>query len=148
MILHVDDRLLHGKILHGWSAFSARRILLISEDLDDEARVSAYKRVAHPVKLQCLLPGVDSLPPEMEGDFWLTDSLSIVKKLLEKKTQITSLVVIGLRQGGEELGPDFAPDSTVRNLLDSLTLKGLKIEIQAFPRAEAWIWPPRSSNTP
>ncbi len=140
-ILHLDDRLLHGKILHGWSAASSPRIVLISESLDDPELAASCAEAADPAACLCLEPGGEDLPEFRQGDFWLVDSLESAAGLL-RRGAFPALRIIGLREGGEELGPDFSPGAAARKLLDEMASEGLRIDIQSFPGARAWTWPP------
>ncbi len=141
MILHLDDRLLHGKILHGWSASSARRIGLISERMADPQQRTSCAEAAAPAPCLYIEPKARPLPPWAEGDFCLTDSLQLAAVLL-REGAFAGLKIIGLREGGEDLGPDFSPGVASRKLLDEMALEGLRIEIQPFPGTRAWTWPP------
>jgi len=139
MILHLDDRLLHGKILHGWSAAQASRIVLLSRRLED-ADLSARCREAAG-GIPCIsLDAEAKLPNPQPGDFWLTDNLELAGELL-RSGRAECLKIIGLRQGGEELGSDFSPEEQSRKMLDEWASQGLRIEIQSFPSSSARIWP-------
>jgi len=148
MILHVDDRLLHGRILHGWNAASAARILLVSERLDDEVLRRAFRLSAEPARILFVRPVAGPIPAERKGDFWLSDSLSCVEAMLEGKASISVLKIIGLREGGEALGPDLSPSAESRSALDRLAGGGLPVFLQPFPGDRPRAWPPRPSNTP
>ncbi len=139
MILHLDDRLLHGKILHGWSAAQASRIVLLSPRLKDSELSGLCQEAAGGSLCICLASSA-KLPEPEPGDFWLTDNLELARELL-RAGNAESLKIIGLRQGGEELGPDFCPDSSSRKMLDEMASQGLRIEIQSFPSSRARIWP-------
>jgi hypothetical protein len=139
MILHLDDRLLHGKILHGWAAAEAPRIVLISTRLQDFGLSDRCQEAAGGSLCICLATSA-KLPEPEPGDFWLTDNLDLARELLGAR-KAESLKIIGMRQQGEELGPDFCPNSSSRKLLDEIASQGLRIEIQSFPSSRARIWP-------
>ena len=141
MILHIDDRLLHGRILHGWDRGRAKRFVLISRRLADPAIRELYAQAAGKPTVFLPMAGEDPAPEE-KGDFWLADHPAAAAYLLEKGVALEALWIIALRQGGEFLRPDLTPDGVSLALLDDLRSRGLSVAYRPFLEAEAVAWPP------
>ena len=136
MVLHLDDRLLHGRILHGWAQpLGVRRFVLVSARLDDADRRAQFLEAALPRDLAFVLPGNAAWPaPEPEdGDFWLCDSPECAEFLLASGPAPVALILIGLREGGKPLAPDIAPSMATERSLEALVHAGLPVEIRPFP---------------
>ena len=143
MDLHLDDRLLHGRILHGWAPpLRVRRFVLVSARLGEADRRAQFREAALPRRLVFVLPGEAAWPaPEPEeGDFWLCDSLEGVDFLLASGPVPERLTLIGLREGGAPLAADIAPSKATARKLEALARAGLAIEIRPFPGAPGLPW--------
>jgi len=136
--LHLDDRLLHGRILHAWGErLGLRRYILISRCLADPARAALYRGVAAEAGCEILcLPLAEpwDLPAADEGDFWLTDEPSGALALLERGGRLERLLVLGLRDpDGEDLGDGMRAGPESLATLRSLAAGGVAVEIRPFP---------------
>ena len=149
MVLHLDDRLLHGRILHGWALpLGIRRFVLVSARQAAADRRAQFREAALPRRLVFVLPGDAAWPaPEPEdGDFWLCDSLEGVEFLLASGPVPEGLILIGLREGGTPLAADIAPSKKTGRRLEALSRAGLAIEIRPFPGAPGLPLPPSAGR--
>ena len=139
MILHLDDRLLHGRILHGWgAALGVRRYVLISARLADAARRQLAEAAAAEAgcALACAAPGDVQLPAPLSapGDFWLTDSPEAAEALLAEGTAFSELRLIGLREAqGRRFGEDVCVGERSLASLRRLAEAGVTVAVQRFP---------------
>ena len=152
MTLHLDDRLLHGRILLGWAQrLDATRFILISERLADPALRQSYAAIAaaEGLEIACLAPGeFPARSGELAPDgFWLSDSAESALALWRSGLRFERLVLIGLREAeGEALGEDVAVGAGSRRALDELLAAGIRIECQRYPTAD--ITPYRAAGGP
>jgi mannose/fructose/N-acetylgalactosamine-specific phosphotransferase system component IIB len=139
VILHLDDRLLHGRILHGWgAALGVRRYVLISASLVDPARRRLAEAAAAEAgcALACAAPGDAQLPAPLSapGDFWLTDSPETAEALLAGGTTFSELRLIGLREtGGRRVSEDVCVGERSLTGLRRLAEAGVAVAVQRFP---------------
>lgn len=138
--LHLDDRLLHGRVLHGWgSVLKPRRYVLVSATLTCAERRQLYRQNAAGTKLLCLSPGaaMNETPPAPEdGDFWLTDSPAAALWLHEAGCPFRRLLLLGLRDAaGIVLGDGYRADASHLAQLRALALRGVVVELRPFPGA-------------
>ncbi len=165
MDLHLDDRLLHGRILHGWlPVLKPTRIVLVARGLADSPRALLYAASAAELGLPlvCCELADAQLPAPRPGDFWLTDAPPALESLPRVGIEIKGLVIIGLREaGGQPLAEDFTPAAESLAALLQLAEGGLIVRCQRFPnepaipvavlargagsRGGARPWPPSSS---
>ncbi len=137
MDLHLDDRLLHGRILHGWGRIlKPSRYVLVSRRLADPelCGLHAETALASGVELKCVVPERDAPPASREGDFWLTDDPAAAHWLLDTGRPFGRLIVIGLR---DERGLVLSEDNRIGEenlaLLTKLTTRSVTVELRAFP---------------
>lgn len=141
MDLHLDDRLLHGRILHGWApTLGPRRFVLVARGLPARPEFASY--AAAVAELDATLhgcdPWADSPPAAAPEDFWLVEGPAAAARLLEAGLRPQRLVVIGLRDAdAAALAPDFAPGPANRRALAALAAGGLPIVVQPFPAESA-----------
>lgn len=138
MDLHLDDRLLHGRILHGWlPALRPARLVLVAAGLGADGRAAEFAAALAELALPllCCDPQRAAPPPApAAGDFWLTDAPAHCDWLRAQGLPVARLVIIGLRdQGGAALAPDFAPAAESRRRLLALAAAGLPCLLQRFP---------------
>jgi mannose/fructose/N-acetylgalactosamine-specific phosphotransferase system component IIB len=135
--LYLDDRLLHGRILHGWApVLRPRRLLLVARGVRGAQVEVLYAAAAAElgVELCCLEPGGAPPPASADGDFWLTDAPENVGWLVAAGLAPRRLVVIGLREaGGRDLAKDLTVGETALAVLRELAAAGLEIVQQRFP---------------
>jgi mannose/fructose/N-acetylgalactosamine-specific phosphotransferase system component IIB len=135
--LHLDDRLLHGRILHGWMpVLNPARLLLVSPALADARGQALYADAAAELgaALRCLAPGGAPPPAPAPGDFWLTDAPDGARWLLDEGLRIQRLVIIGLREaGGRALAADLQAGESTLARLGQLARAGVQIVHQPFP---------------
>ena len=137
MDLHLDDRLLHGRILHGWGTrLAPSRYVLVSGRLADEAAWRPYRDAAAGAgaDLLYLNDGEDAPPAPRTGEFWLTDSPAAALWLLANGPAPERLLLIGLRDAeGRALPGDFRVSQA--HLADLLRLAdaGVAVFLQRFP---------------
>lgn len=137
MDLYLDDRLLHGRILHGWvPALRPRRIVLLARGLPGRAEFASYAEAA--AEVDTALHGCDpwAAPPPAPaaGDFWLTDAPAAAARLLAIGPLPARLLIIGLRDPESPvLAADFAPSGENRRALAALAAQGLAVLVQRFP---------------
>lgn len=142
MDLHLDDRLLHGRILHGWGErLGTRRYVLISERLADPVLRRSFQLAAEMAgaSLRCLLPeDLGAGPVHLPRDeFWLTDSAVTALRLREAGWSFERLVVIALRDDeGVRLADDLCVGDVSRRALGRLETAGVVVEHRAFPADE------------
>lgn len=141
MDLHLDDRLLHGRILHGWAPrLKPQRFVLVASGLPARAEFASYAAAAAElgISLHGCDPWVDPLPAPAAGDFWIADAPAAAARLLEAGLRPLRLVVIGLRDADTAaLAPDFAPGPASRRALAALAAGGLPVLVQPFPAETA-----------
>jgi len=140
--LHLDDRLLHGRILHGWAAaLRPRRFVLVSAGLPGSPREPIFAAAARELdaSLLCLDPGGSLVPPApAPGDFWLTDSAAGARWLVESGAPVERLVLVGLRDpAGHRLAEDLQVDAEPLAVLRALWCRGLLVVQQRFPGESA-----------
>lgn len=137
MDLHLDDRLLHGRILHSWAErLGPARWVLVSQSLAEPELASIYSAAAEATGAFCLVcSDVTSPPPPMTDDFWLTDDLALVRRLMTSSLGFSRLIVIGLRESEADwrLG-DFRLSEDSRRQLEELS-QTLPVELRPFPSA-------------
>ena len=141
MDLHLDDRLLHGRILHGWlPVLKPTRIVLVARGLAGSPRALLYAASAAELGLPlvcCEFAG-EQLPAPQLGDFWLTDALPALEGLPRAGVEMKGLVIIGLREaGGQPLAEDFTPSAESLATLLQLAARGLIVSCQRFPNEPA-----------
>jgi mannose/fructose/N-acetylgalactosamine-specific phosphotransferase system component IIB len=135
--LHLDDRLLHGRILHGWGrVLKPRRYVLVSERLADPELCGLHAEAAeaNDAQLCCIVPGEGMPPSAREGDFWLTDAPAAALWLLDVDRPFERLIVIGLREATGPILPDgnrIGEESLAR--LGELSVRAVNVELRAFP---------------
>lgn len=141
MDLHLDDRLLHGRILHGWApTLRPQRFVLVARGLPARLEFASYAAAAAEldISLHGCDPWADPLPAPVAGDFWLTDAPAAAARLVACGCAPARLVVIGLRDPeAPALAPDFAPGPASRSALAALAAGGLPVFIQRFPSESA-----------
>ncbi len=144
--LHLDDRLLHGRILHGWGRIlKPRRYVLVSERLTDATLCDLYADTAagSDTELCCFAPEQGAAPQPRENDFWLTDAPAAALWLLDAGPAYRRLTVIGLREAtGPELpdGSRIGSESMAR--LWELAARGVTVRLQSFPGEAPRALPP------
>jgi hypothetical protein len=136
--LHLDDRLLHGRILHGWAPLlRPRRFVLAARELpgSQAAALFAAGAVESGAGVLCCDPWAGApLPPALPGDFWLAASAPAAARLLAAGLAVERLVIIGLREAaGRPLAPDFAPSPASVDVLAAIAAGGIGVLIQRFP---------------
>lgn len=146
MDLHLDDRLLHGRILHGWgSVLDVRRYVLLSRRLSDPQLRALHAAGAESVGAEsiCVQPEIDAPPAPREGDFWLTDAVATARWLVDSDPHCEGLIVIGLREEnglalpeGNRIGDESMAE------LERLAAGGLKVELRPFPGQSPMPLPP------
>jgi len=140
MRLHLDDRLLHGRILQGWGPrLGTRRYVLVSQRLpadELEARYGASAAQAG-CEIRCCDPeAAAALGPPGEGEFWLTDNPVSAWALWQAGARIETLVLVGLRDaGGKRFAEDVVAGERSRGALATLADLGVVLQIQRFPDA-------------
>ncbi|MCB9514701.1 MAG: hypothetical protein R3C71_03915 [Candidatus Krumholzibacteriia bacterium] len=141
MDLHLDDRLLHGRILHGWApVLRPARVLLVSPALADARGRALYAEAGAELDaaLRFLAPGGEPPPAPAPGDFWLTDAPGGARWLLASGLAVARLVIIGLREaGGRALAEDLRAGAATLARLDDLAAAGVEILHQPFPGGPA-----------
>ncbi len=137
MDLHLDDRLLHGRILHGWGTrLTPSRYVLVSERLVDEAARESYRMGAESAgaELLCLRSGEDAPPEPRSGEFWLTDAPETALWLRQCGVAVERLLLIGLRDAeGRELPGDYRVSASHLSGLKRLEELGVAVLLQPFP---------------
>ena len=120
MDIHLDDRLLHGRIIHGWcERIESRRCLLVSARMTDPATCGLYRAVAEDagLSLLCVTPELAAAELEAE-DFVLTDRPACVASLLDAGLVFDELIITGLRdEAGEICGKDILLSAETKDLL-------------------------------
>ncbi|MBN2169984.1 MAG: PTS sugar transporter subunit IIB [Candidatus Krumholzibacteriota bacterium] len=135
MDLHLDDRLLHGRILHGWGRrLGARRYVLVIPAAGDPARRAVYAAVAREAGAELVLAAADAAPAPRAGDFWLADGPAAALALWRAGRRYRRLILIGLRRSaGRRLGPDITADEADLDALRALQAAGVGCERRRFP---------------
>jgi len=134
--LHLDDRLLHGRILHGWlPVLKPARLVLVARGLVGSPQAALYAEAAAELGLPLICCEPDGSPPPLAAaDFWLTNSPQAARDLQAGGAAIRRLVIVGLRDaGGSPLAVDFTPDADSRAALLQLGESGIAVLVQRFP---------------
>ncbi|MCP4546129.1 MAG: PTS sugar transporter subunit IIB [bacterium] len=138
MNYHLDNRCLHGRILHGWGTrLRVKRYLIFSLDLSDPQIRELYRDGARSVgcEIEFFASSADySSHVERTGDFWLVDSPAAALELNRVEPRFERLILIGLRdQSGEVISEDVRLSADNRALLEELAAHNVSIEIRRFP---------------
>lgn len=139
MDLYLDDRLLHGRILHGWGgALRPRRYVLVTSTALAPASGEAYRAgaAARGADFAAASLSGGGLPEPEAGDFWLLDSLDTALRLIGRGFGCERLIVTGLRGGASAGDGDFALGAARRIQIARLQLDGVEVLLQAFPADE------------
>ncbi len=138
MDLYLDDRLLHGRILHGWApVLRPQRFVLAARGLPGSQQATLYAAAATEsgAAIHCCDPwGGEALPAVAAGDFWLAQEPQAAAALLAAGLAVERLVIIGLREAaGRPLAADFAPSPASLDALAALGERGVGVLVQSFP---------------
>jgi mannose/fructose/N-acetylgalactosamine-specific phosphotransferase system component IIB len=134
--LYLDDRLLHGRILHGWlPVLRPARIVLVARGLAGGPQAAIYAEAAAETGLPLVCHEPDgALPLPAPGDFWLTNTPQAARGLKASGATVERLVIIGLRDaGGLPLATDFTPTAGSLAALVQLGESGIRAVVQRFP---------------
>jgi len=142
--LHLDDRLLHGRILHGWGrSASIRRYVLIAAAPGGSARAAVHAAAAREAGAELVQAAPGDAPPPADGDFWLADGPAAALALWRAGRRYRRLILVGLRRpGGRRLGADVAADEADLDALRALQAAGVRCELRRFPDEAGETLPP------
>ena len=147
-LLHLDDRFLHGKILHGWGGrLGIRRYLLITRAPLAADRLAGFREAAGEAGASLCVYCVGEKPSAEAGaalgeqradDFWLCESPAAALGLIWEGRKIARLLIVAVRDAeGLSLGEEYCFGRSTIAAMRALRQAGVGLEARPFPDADA-----------
>ncbi len=143
-LARVDDRLIHGQVVHGWVAFLGITWIVVADDqaAGDSLKWTLY-RMAVPERIRLDIMSVSNAARHMaehmnnpEVACILFSEPSSVLAYLNAGGPISSLNVGGVRHGGKRLkiGSAIFLDDEDMDILKQINEMGIPVSIRPAPR--------------
>ena len=146
-LIRIDDRLIHGQVVLGWSrVLKPDRIVVANDRIAKSAWERKFYTASVPAPIKVSFLTVDETAVELlnnlyrnESVLMLFESVEDLYALVEKGIRLDEINIGGLhhRQGAEELLPYVFLTEEDRRLLRELVKRGIRLLAQDVPGSEA-----------